>query len=80
MQYELHVLHHPARSGKERSRPLPDVVDEVKRLVAGGYQEIILTGVQISAFRDATTGKPLPTNLRDLVAAILARRVCRGSA
>ncbi len=76
----------PLARGKERSRPLRDVVAEVQRLTDAGYQEIILTGVQISVYR---AQKPvfLPStpeaerrgaektsfsNLRDLVAAILA--------
>lgn len=58
----------PLARGKERSRPLPEIVAEVKSLVDSGYKEIILTGVQISEYennRDKLHG------LRDLVAAIL---------
>lgn len=58
----------PLARGKERSRPLSEIVDEVKTLVADGFKEIILTGVQISVFEnihDKLHG------LRDLVAAIL---------
>lgn len=58
----------PLARGKEHSRPLPEVVSEVKGLVEAGYQEIILTGVQISVYEhdgDKVHG------LRDLVAAIL---------
>jgi threonylcarbamoyladenosine tRNA methylthiotransferase MtaB len=40
----------PRARGKERSRSLAEVVAEVKALVDAGYQEIILTGVQISAY------------------------------
>ena len=60
----------PLARGKERSRPLPEVVAEVKSLVDAGYQEIILTGVQISVYRDCGASGSLV--LRDLVAAILA--------
>lgn len=61
----------PLARGSEHSRPLNDVVREVKMLVDAGYQEIILTGVQISAYRDGTEFAMLHS-LPDLVAAILA--------
>lgn len=41
----------PLARGKERSRPLDEVVAEVQSLVDSGYKEIILTGVQISEYR-----------------------------
>lgn len=59
----------PLARGKERSRPLKEIIAEVRSLVADGFQEIILTGVQISVYAnqgDKTHG------LRDLTAAILA--------
>jgi len=40
----------PLARGKETSRSLDDVVNEVKTLVNIGYKEIILTGVQISSY------------------------------
>ncbi len=58
----------PLARGKEHSRPLQEIVAEVKTLVDAGYQEIILTGVQISVYEhngDKAHG------LRDLVAALL---------
>ncbi|MBM3127667.1 MAG: MiaB/RimO family radical SAM methylthiotransferase [Chloroflexi bacterium] len=42
----------PLARGAERSRPRVEIVDEVNALVGAGYQELILTGVQISAYRD----------------------------
>ena len=60
----------PLARGKERSRSREEIVAEVQALVASGYQEIILTGVQISSYR---TGEGADRRvLRDLVAAILA--------
>ncbi len=53
----------PHARGAERSRPRDEIIAEVRAQVDAGYQEIILTGVQISAYVPA---------LRDLVAAILA--------
>lgn len=53
----------PRARGAERSRPHADILAEVRALVDAGYKEIVLTGVQISAYAPS---------LRDLVAAILA--------
>ena len=53
----------PRARGAERSRPRDEIVAEVRALVDAGYKEIVLTGVQISAYAPA---------LHDLVAAILA--------
>jgi len=41
----------PSTRGRQRSRPLPDVVEEVRGLVDGGYREVVVTGVQISHYR-----------------------------
>ncbi len=76
----------PLARGKERSRPLNEIVLEVKSLVDSGYKEIILTGVQISVYNDSFNLAKVPDpslrsgqalrkvqahSLRDLVAAIL---------
>ena len=57
----------PSTRGRQRSRPLDEVVDEVQSLAAGGYPEVVVTGVQISEYDDA--GR----RLYDLVAALLER-------
>jgi threonylcarbamoyladenosine tRNA methylthiotransferase MtaB len=42
-----------------RSRPPPEIVAEVARLVAGGYQEIVLTGIHLGHYGiDLSRGKP----------------------
>jgi threonylcarbamoyladenosine tRNA methylthiotransferase MtaB len=41
----------PFTRGAQQSRPLPEVVAEVRALLADGHREIVLTGVQISAYR-----------------------------
>jgi len=41
----------PLMRGSQRSRPLPEILDEVRALAAGGYQEVVITGVQISSYR-----------------------------
>lgn len=40
----------PLARGRARSRPQQEIVNEIRELVADGYQEVILTGVQISDF------------------------------
>jgi threonylcarbamoyladenosine tRNA methylthiotransferase MtaB len=41
----------PATRGSQRSRDAGEIVREVRDLVEAGFQEVILTGVQISAYR-----------------------------
>lgn len=41
----------PYTRGRERSRPAADVLDEVKRAVDDGYQEIELLGQNVNAYR-----------------------------
>jgi threonylcarbamoyladenosine tRNA methylthiotransferase MtaB len=48
----------PHTRGAQRSRPLDDVVREVRALEAAGHAEIVVTGVQISAYRDGATRLP----------------------
>ncbi|MGQ9516632.1 MAG: tRNA (N(6)-L-threonylcarbamoyladenosine(37)-C(2))-methylthiotransferase MtaB [Anaerolineae bacterium] len=52
--------------GPERSRPLEDVLDEVRALAAEGVREIVLTGVHVGAY-----GRDLGLDLVDLVQGIL---------
>ena len=40
----------PKCRGKVRSRELQDIIDEATRLVDNGYKEIILTGIEVSAY------------------------------
>ncbi|HEX2642068.1 MAG TPA: MiaB/RimO family radical SAM methylthiotransferase [Thermoanaerobaculia bacterium] len=56
----------PATRGRQRSRPPVEVVEEVRGLARAGYREVVLTGVQISAYRSGET------RLYDLVRMILA--------
>ena len=56
----------PRVRGGVCSRPLADCIDEAERLAAAGYKEIVLTGIEISAY-----GKDLPgTELPDLIRAL----------
>lgn len=40
----------PYTRGRVRSRGLEDIVEETKRLAAGGYKEIVLTGIHLSSY------------------------------
>jgi threonylcarbamoyladenosine tRNA methylthiotransferase MtaB len=40
----------PATRGASRSRPLDEVVEEVERVVAAAYKEIVLTGVHLGSY------------------------------
>ena len=59
----------PYARGRVRSLPLEKAVEEVKRLAAEGYREIVLTGIEISSW-----GRDLPEKpqLADLIAAVCA--------
>lgn len=56
----------PYVRGRSRSRTIEEVVREGKALVAAGYQEIVLTGINIGDF-DGGDGK---SRLKDLVKAV----------
>jgi threonylcarbamoyladenosine tRNA methylthiotransferase MtaB len=57
----------PFTRGAQRSRSLPEIIEEIRALVARGYREIVVTGVQISAWREEGG------RLGDLVRAILGQ-------
>ncbi|RME49967.1 MAG: tRNA (N(6)-L-threonylcarbamoyladenosine(37)-C(2))-methylthiotransferase MtaB, partial [Caldilineae bacterium] len=60
-----------ALRGESRSRPLAQVVDEVRGLVEAGYREVVLTGVHLGAYGRDLTGTQR-ADLKTLTAAILA--------
>ncbi|MBO5778788.1 MAG: tRNA (N(6)-L-threonylcarbamoyladenosine(37)-C(2))-methylthiotransferase MtaB [Clostridia bacterium] len=55
----------PRARGPIRSKPMVEVVEEARALVNAGYREIVLTGIEISAY-----GKDLPETLPDLLHAL----------
>jgi threonylcarbamoyladenosine tRNA methylthiotransferase MtaB len=55
----------PQTRGRQRSRPPAEVVAEARSLAAAGYREIVVTGVQISAYR--WEGHGLGELVRDLL-------------
>lgn len=59
----------PLRRGKERSRPLDEIVDEVRRIVARGAKEITLLGQIVDSWGHDLPGRP---DLADLLRAVHA--------
>ena len=59
----------PLRRGKERSRPLAEIVDEVTRIVARGAKEITLLGQIVDSWGHDLPGRP---DLADLLTAVHA--------
>jgi tRNA-2-methylthio-N6-dimethylallyladenosine synthase len=57
----------PYRRGRERSRPMDEIVAEVERLVAGGVREVTLLGQTVNAWGHDLDGNP---GLADLLRAV----------
>ena len=58
----------PFGRGNSRSAPMGAVIEQIRRLVENGYREVVLTGVDITAYGDDLPGRP---GLGKLVRAIL---------
>jgi tRNA-2-methylthio-N6-dimethylallyladenosine synthase len=57
----------PLRRGRERSRPLEEIVEECRRIVARGAREITLLGQIVDSWGHDLPGRP---DLADLLAAV----------
>jgi threonylcarbamoyladenosine tRNA methylthiotransferase MtaB len=55
----------PLVRGSSRSRAAPAVLDEVRRRVAQGHREVVLTGINLGCYRDRTAGYDLPRLVRE---------------
>jgi len=55
----------PLVRGGTRSRSAEAVLAEIRRRVAQGHREVVLTGVNLGCFRDREAGYTLPRLLRD---------------
>lgn len=61
----------PYGRGNSRSVPMGEVVSQVKQLVANGYKEVVLTGVDITSYGGDLPGEPtLGQMVRRLMAAV----------
>lgn len=70
----------PFARGPERSMPFDTAVEEARRLAAEGYREIVLTGIEISAYGQDLPGRPdLLSLLEALCAAAPGCRIRLGS-
>ncbi len=76
----------PYARGRVRSRGIDAVMDEVEKLAAGGYKEIVLTGINLSAYGsdfvvggDANPEHPLLTLIKKINEVEGIRRIRLGS-
>ncbi|MCL1788625.1 MAG: tRNA (N(6)-L-threonylcarbamoyladenosine(37)-C(2))-methylthiotransferase MtaB, partial [Defluviitaleaceae bacterium] len=58
----------PYVRGKPKSRPVADIMAEIKNLLAGGTQEVVLTGIQVASYGEDSGD----TNLAALIKQILS--------
>jgi threonylcarbamoyladenosine tRNA methylthiotransferase MtaB len=56
----------PIVRGGSRSRAASAVLDEVRRRVAHGHREIVLTGINLGCYRDRAAGYGLPRLVREV--------------
>jgi threonylcarbamoyladenosine tRNA methylthiotransferase MtaB len=55
----------PLVRGESRSRPAPAVLAEIRRRVAQGHREIVLTGINLGCYRDRAAGFTLARLIRE---------------
>jgi len=60
----------PYVRGRSRSRTTAEIVTEVEGLIANGYKEVVLTGINIGDFDGGSTDPQQTVRLADLVRAI----------
>jgi threonylcarbamoyladenosine tRNA methylthiotransferase MtaB len=61
----------PSVRGQSRSLPLPQVLAEVNTLVAAGYREVVISGINLGRWgRDLASGSP---KFEDFIRAVLER-------
>jgi threonylcarbamoyladenosine tRNA methylthiotransferase MtaB len=56
----------PLVRGGSRSRSAAAVLDEVRRRIAQGHREIVLTGINLGCYRDRMAGYALPRLVREV--------------
>ncbi len=55
----------PLVRGASRSRAAPAVLAEIRRRVAQGHREVVLTGINLGCYRDRAAGYDLPRLVRE---------------
>jgi len=65
----------PRARGNPRSRPAGEIVETMKALKDKGVREVVLTGIEISAYRDAAKGMDLKGLLKMLAGAETPERI-----
>jgi threonylcarbamoyladenosine tRNA methylthiotransferase MtaB len=65
----------PFARGAARSRPIDEVLHTMAELEARGIKEVVLTGIDVAAFRDTASGKGLVDLLRLMEAARTPPRI-----
>jgi threonylcarbamoyladenosine tRNA methylthiotransferase MtaB len=55
----------PQVRGASRSRPAAAVLAEIRRRVAQGHREVVLTGINLGCYRDRAAGFTLPRLIRE---------------
>jgi threonylcarbamoyladenosine tRNA methylthiotransferase MtaB len=55
----------PLVRGASRSRPAPAVLEEIRRRVAQGHVEVVLTGINLGCYRDREAGYSLARLVRE---------------
>jgi threonylcarbamoyladenosine tRNA methylthiotransferase MtaB len=65
----------PYARGNPRSRPVGEIMEIMKSLKDKGVKEVVLTGIEISAYRDPSTGMDLKALLKTLVDADTPPRI-----
>jgi threonylcarbamoyladenosine tRNA methylthiotransferase MtaB len=57
----------PYVRGRSRSRKVNDILQEVETLIANGYKEVVLTGINVGDFDGDVVGEEAPVRLAELV-------------
>lgn len=57
----------PYVRGRSKSRTVPQIVQEVESLIANGYQEVVITGINVGDFDGGVAEGEPPIRLSDLI-------------
>jgi len=56
----------PFTRGREKFRPFPKIIQEVKDLALKGFKEVQLLGQNVNSYQDSFSGKDFPSLLREV--------------